>query len=57
MTAWRKELERNVTQRLWHAYQDRQAPPEVIHRRVDGREVLNRRLLTHHNNQQRKGGK
>ncbi len=46
LPAFRIKLEQQITQRMHDAYEMRTAPPEVIHRRVDGREVLNRRF--HH---------
>lgn len=48
MNKWREQLERSITQRLLQQHEDRNAPDEVIHRRVNGHEVLNRRMLVHH---------
>jgi len=44
LPTFRVKLEQQITQRMHEEYELRTAPPEVIHRRVDGRTVLNRRF-------------
>ncbi|HEY7821499.1 MAG TPA: hypothetical protein VIG24_01635 [Acidimicrobiia bacterium] len=42
---FRVQLEQSITRRMVQQYEDAQAPEWVIHRRIDGREVLNTRTV------------